>query len=234
MIHLVHLPLDPRAFAAWSSHRNLAPKGRRDDGLALHVLLSAMFGKGVLQPFRLFAPEQGRWTIYAYTDTDAASLTVTASRTAPPEMLATLPLESLRSKPLPQLQAGLRLGFDLRARPVRRQTTRQGGQERDAFQLAAEAGDGASPDRATVYRGWLAERLSGAADLADCRLSAFERQRVIRNGRTVEGPDATLQGTLVVTGADRFAAILARGVGRHCAYGYGMLMLRPLGQEVRP
>ena len=36
-----------------------------------------------------------------------------------------------------------------------------------------------------------------------------------------------MQGILTVTDSAAFAALLARGVGRHRAYGYGMLLLRP-------
>jgi CRISPR system Cascade subunit CasE len=36
-----------------------------------------------------------------------------------------------------------------------------------------------------------------------------------------------VHGTLTVTDPTTFATCLARGVGRHVAYGYGMLMLRP-------
>jgi CRISPR system Cascade subunit CasE len=41
-------------------------------------------------------------------------------------------------------------------------------------------------------------------------------------------PDATFRGTLRVDDPARFAAAaLARGVGRHRAFGFGMLLLRP-------
>ena len=43
----------------------------------------------------------------------------------------------------------------------------------------------------------------------------------------IQGPDAVLNGELVVGDPAAFASLLANGVGRHKAYGYGMLMLRP-------
>jgi CRISPR system Cascade subunit CasE len=36
-----------------------------------------------------------------------------------------------------------------------------------------------------------------------------------------------LRGELTVADPDAFSALLARGVGRHRAFGYGMLLLRP-------
>ncbi|PKP95934.1 MAG: hypothetical protein CVT76_08080 [Alphaproteobacteria bacterium HGW-Alphaproteobacteria-15] len=87
---------------------------------------------------------------------------------ATPEMLDVLPLERLRSKPMPEVFApGQRLGFDLRARPVRR--SREDGRvlERDAFLWEALTTHGDSPDgmaaagrtREAVYRDWLANRV---------------------------------------------------------------------------
>lgn len=226
MIHLMHAPIDRRAFGHWAASR-----GTADDGLALHILLAALFGKGVLQPFRLFTPSVGTWSLYAYAAQPLDELLSLAAAVAPPEMLAVLPLEKLRAKPMPAVfRAALRLGFDLRARPVRR-----GEREQDAFlweALTGHAGDragmaDAGRSREAVYRDWLADRLGNAAGLETCRLVAFQRQRVWRGGSSVEGPDATLQGTLTVQDGDGFLRLLTRGVGRHCAYGYGMLMLRP-------
>ena len=49
----------------------------------------------------------------------------------------------------------------------------------------------------------------------------------------LEGPDATVHGTMTVTDPTAFARLLAHGVGRHRAYGYGMLLLRPPGAARR-
>jgi CRISPR system Cascade subunit CasE len=64
-------------------------------------------------------------------------------------------------------------------------------------------------------------------DRADSHLVSFQRTRVQRGGRRIEGPDAVVHGTLTITDPTAFAALLARGVGRHRSYGYGMLLLRP-------
>ncbi|MCY4060014.1 MAG: type I-E CRISPR-associated protein Cas6/Cse3/CasE [Gammaproteobacteria bacterium] len=36
-----------------------------------------------------------------------------------------------------------------------------------------------------------------------------------------------MHGVLVVRESDAFAQLVRRGVGRHRAYGYGMMLLRP-------
>ena len=51
--HLVHASFSMRAFNRWAGERGLIRRGSFDEGYALHVLLSAMFGKAVLQPLPL-------------------------------------------------------------------------------------------------------------------------------------------------------------------------------------
>lgn len=238
-LHLIHLPIPPRTFAQWARDRGFGPKGTQDDGATLHILLSALFGKGVLQPFRLFAPGRGTASLYAYASQSAPELLETARMVAPPEMLAAVDIDRLRAKPMPLPRPGQRLGFDLRFRPVRRLTEGKRVRERDAFVSEACRNHPDDPqgmatagrDRRAVYRDWLTERLPGA-DLETADLVRFERLRVLRNGRALEGPDATMHGTLRVTDADAFSDTLANGIGRHRAYGFGMLLLRPAGATV--
>jgi CRISPR system Cascade subunit CasE len=86
--------------------------------------------------------------------------------------------------------------------------------------------------RETVYRDWLAARFGDAATLDPARtvMQKFHRTRVARAGRSSEGPDAIFHGELIVADPAVFESLLAHGVGRHKAYGYGMLMLRQAGR----
>ncbi|SFY44961.1 CRISPR system Cascade subunit CasE [Paracoccus pantotrophus] len=238
-LHLIHLPVPPRAFAEWARGRGFGPKGTQDDGMTLHILLSALFGKGVLQPFRLFAPDRGDGSLYAYAAQSTPELAETARMVGTPEMLAAVALDRMRGKPMPEPRAGQRLGFDLRFRPVRRLTEGGRVRERDAFVAEAcrdhpddpHGMTAAGRDREAVYRDWLAERLAGA-ELDAAELVRFQRLRVLRDGRALEGPDATMHGTLTVTDPAAFSGALASGIGRHRAYGFGMLLLRPPGAPV--
>ncbi len=44
---------------------------------------------------------------------------------------------------------------------------------------------------------------------------------------SLAGPDVSFTGVLTVADPDRFATLLAHGVGRHAAFGFGMLLLKP-------
>lgn len=237
-LHLIELPISLRALHQWAGRRKLG----EDEGLILHHLLGESFGPSALQPFRLMvAPRARDGSLYAYADQDAATLAAQAQATLTPDLAETLDLRHLRSLPRPAMWTpGQRLGFDLRLRPVIRlasplqaQTetgtplTLRKGAEVDAF-LAGALRDQAA-DREATYLDWLAARLAPAASLdrGASRLASFERSRVMREGRRIEGPDAVIHGTLTVTDPAAFADLLARGIGRHRAYGYGMLLLRP-------
>lgn len=39
-------------------------------------------------------------------------------------------------------------------------------------------------------------------------------------------PEVSFHGVLRVADADRFYSLLIRGIGRHCAFGFGMLQVR--------
>jgi CRISPR system Cascade subunit CasE len=159
------------------------------------------------------------------------------------------------SKPMPELAAGQKVGFATRVTPTVRSRApapggpeggRGHGREIDAFLAACFRDRDAVVDRAQVYRDWLAHQLSiprngagGAspATLNDFALRRFERVRLLRKEQSpgegrkrhvLERPDAVIAGTLQVGDASAFRALLARGLGRHRSFGFGMLLLRPI------
>lgn len=245
---LIHLPLDMRAFNRWAAERGLVRSGTFDEGFALHILLSSTFGKGVMQPFRLFWSARRRQaSLYGYTDQDAPALQEVANDVATPDCLAALNVTGLRTKAMrTEFPVNQRLGFDIRVRPVRRLhsatvdangRTMNKGAEVDAFVAHVmhetprqEPTSGSIARREGVYADWLAERFGDAVqlDTARCRLASFRRTRAVRgDGLGPEGPDATIHGELTIAAPQQFSRQLRRGLGRHKAFGYGMLLLRP-------
>lgn len=234
-LHLVSLPLDLRPFRQWTARRGLGT----DEGRALHHLLSETFGKGALHPFRLMvAPGASKGTLYAYTIFDKVSLGQTAGESGLPDALAVCDPAQLAAKTMPEnWTEGRRLAFDLRTRPVKRLLKPAGvfpkGAEVDAFLVEALRRFPNGPpandriEREKVYLQWLAERLGAAAAVTEARIVRLQRHTALRGGKSMEGPDVTFHGKLIIADGARFAERLAKGVGRHTAYGYGMLLLRP-------
>ena len=247
-IFMISLSVDLKELRRLGAVRGFAA----DEGRMLHHALGETFGPGILQPFRLMAAQGGAnrsASLYAYATAGEAELQQTAREVAQPEMLRLFDLDGLRVKAMPTVWTeGRNLGFDLRVRPVRRllrpmDSVEAGkplpkGAEVDVYLLdRARNGPIADDDTALAVREyryiqWLQERLKGATlDLERTRLAGFERVRTLRGPkgdiRLCEAPDAVIQGELTVIDGKVFQAQLACGVGRHKAYGYGMLLLRP-------
>jgi CRISPR system Cascade subunit CasE len=250
-LHLLHTQPDARLLAAWvARHHQRHERQPSDLGDALHGLLRAAFGEVAPQPFRYLDEHQG---LLAYTPLDTEAMRAQVAL-ADPLAAQTLGLaangqhDGYRLRPFPtQWPQGQVLGFEVRVRP----TVRAAKGERDAFLHAVERADGAPLQREAVYVQWLREHLApregvvreawqGAVDLLDdVHLVGFQRQRVVRRtqatgdearrGRVIDGPDALLKGHLRVRDPAAFAKLLARGVGRHRAFGFGMLLLSRAG-----
>lgn len=245
-LSLLRLPVNIAALARWAAARGWVQTDGFDEGRALHHLLAETFGKGVTQPFRLLVPPRCKaGNLYAYATVSHSALRDTALTIALPEILAVVDLAQMAIKPMPtNWVIGQRLGFDLHTRPVRRLNAPFAGlakgAEIDAFLtdvLRKQPGAVAETQETTreaVYVDWLAERLAGAAtlDRTATNMARFRRTRVVRGAAASEGPEATFHGTLQITDPVRFADLLVRGVGRHRAYGFGMLLLRAPGKPI--
>ncbi|MCB1939534.1 MAG: type I-E CRISPR-associated protein Cas6/Cse3/CasE [Rhodocyclaceae bacterium] len=224
---------DPRRLATWATRFGLTAGGD-DLGYALHTLLAAAFGEAAPKPFRHFGDVRGLLA-YSAHDPDALQL---AAQTAAPDVYATLGLERFATRSFPtEWASDRRVGFEVRVRPVLR--TREG-RERDIFQIAAEksGADEFDQTREAVYGEWLTHELArgDAAHIERVQLDGFRLTASLRKGNAaggkrpaqrVAGPDAVFSGELSVRDPAGFAALLARGLGRHRAFGFGMLLLRP-------
>lgn len=237
---LLRLEPDTAALAHWAT-RNGVLSADGDYGYALHALFAAAFGDLAPKPFRYLGGRQG---LLAYTTATLDNLRLNASLAAP-DVVRALGLDKLEARPFPTVwRRGQRLGFETRVRPVVRT---KDGRERDAFLHAV--GDMATPElaseqsslahRQAIYTGWLARQLGaeGAAELGNTSMQSFALTRVLRRGgcggngkrKTTQtaGPDVVVKGLLHVGEPEAFNGLLARGLGRHRAFGFGMLLLRP-------
>lgn len=232
---MVRAEVQMRELQRWMGTRRI-----EDIDRAMHALLIESFGDLAPKPFRLIASRNGSLgVLYGYGEADAAEIKELGAICADPLQNQAIPLDGIRSKPMPSVwRPGLRIGFEARIRPVVRLSRGSNGDrggERDSFQIEAmKHPRGAMPrSREAVYTDWLTQELNrrgGAqADPESIRMVSFRRLRsqFKSNCRPSEGPEAVMRGTLTVADSDAFSSLLARGVGRHRAYGYGMLLLRP-------
>lgn len=234
-LQMIRAEVNVRDFQRWMGMKRL-----QDPDHAMHCLLTECFGDLAPKPFRLVTPRGVEASVlYSYGLAGANALREAAAICADPLQSRIIPADSMDSKPMPtEWQPNKRLGFDVRIRPIIRKARGCGceGAELDAFQVKAETyPKGEMPhSREKVYAEWLScqlDRIGGASlDLERTELTSFQRTRTHRkrqSRRHSEGPDAVMRGVLTVNEPAAFNKLLARGVGRHRAYGYGMLLLRP-------
>ena len=243
-LYMMRADIDFRQFWRWAAAREIYGRGgvrggvSFDEGFAMHKLLVESFGENAPQPYRIIAPRGGlRGSLYGYSAADAAALRRAAAELACPLQAKALPPALIDSKLMPaDWHVGRRLGFEALLRPVVRSSGRG---ERDAFLRASPpygdngAAAGEAPSlangRADAYAEWLAPRLErGGARLDFAELAQFRLTRAWRMGKArALGPQALMRGALTVVDPALFYKALSGGIGKHKAYGYGMLLLRP-------
>ena len=247
-LYLARMTLDAARLMRLA-HRQNMPSDETDLGYPLHALLSELFGKGTLQPFRALERSTRAVSLLGYSRSSAQELQRHAESFADPAAYAACRWETFAVKPMPSTwPEGRRLGFEVRACPVVRlandlQTEHRGrpktyrrGSELDAWQhrrwIASEPEE---ITREQAYTEWLEQRLEEGAQLNWVQLQGFQRVRLARRSRKPDGrpwkllerPEAMLRGELTVRNAAAFSEALASGVGRHAAFGFGMVLLRP-------
>lgn len=243
-LYLMRQGIDRAALSAFAIARGASDD---DHGYALHLALRTRFGNAGPQPFRLV--EGPLPHLIGYLGDPAALHAALALPPADPMVEAVFAGDpQVRAMP-GEWRSGARYRFEVRVRPVvrfgtRRRTARAADRrawqaragEIDAFVAACEKASGDTPpDREAVYAAWLVARLDGACTLEQLALRKMRRVNTVRarhGGRGLhasETPEAVFAGTLVVADPARFAVLLAGGVGRHAAFGFGMLTLAPPG-----
>jgi CRISPR system Cascade subunit CasE len=243
---LLRLHPDLPSLLHQAATRRLLPPGS-DPGYALHAALAALLGEAAPRPFVLREPRAGP-ELLGYTSRPPDEIAALAA--LPPVgdgsgLAQALRPETISARAMPGAwRQGQRLGFTVRVRPVARvrPNGRAGGHdEHDAFAHRRRVAGENPVEREAVYRDWLARQLTrnGAAEIETARLAAYRSLHVLRrpladgarSSAVIEGPDATLSGILVVRDGAAMAQLLAHGIGRHRAFGFGMLLLAPPGSQ---
>lgn len=244
-LHLLCLRFDITRLLARGRLEKL-PLHDVDLGYLVHCQLVALFGDQAPKPFALQGV-RGRWVdLLAYGETTPDKLHDIARSSAESSVYQACSWDSLNGKAMPERwRTSSRLAFQLRACPVVRMDKEdprhRKGAEVDAFLARCWAvGSDSHVDRTTVYHEWLQGHFErrGAGKILRVELRSFHRQRLLRRtqgsqriARACERPDTLFHGTLEVGDPAAFEGLLRRGIGRHRAFGFGMLLLRPLEPE---
>ncbi len=237
---LIQLVLsDPLAFQRFARDERL-PAHAFDEGYAVHCLLGRLFGDDAPKPFAIQWNRSGE--LLAYSTLDHQDLESRAKMFAPPEAWNLVDWSRFLSKPMPaKWPEETRLTFTVKACPIVRgpsghgktAAARKSAPEVDAYLARVwRTGEGVSRDE--VYREWLEREMErdGAAHLLGARVRSFRLGRFVRrdrsrSGRRLTRPEVRFDGVVRVADSEAFNRLLGRGVGRHRAFGFGMLLLGP-------
>ena len=251
-LHLVQLVPSSAALARFAHGAGLPGD---DPGYLWHRALRDAFGTLAPQPFRSLDPGGKPVRLFGYGPADEDQLRA-ALALAAPDLDRVFPPEHIHSKVLPLPFAGGRwVAFETKVCPIVRTRSSDGARQRelDAFvHHALGMPEEPRREREPVYCDWLADRLAAAGcRLIAARMTSFRLGPLVRRRHaspaartTTEGgparrllatggrgaarrPEVVLDGVLEVTEPEVLAAGLARGIGRHRAFGFGMLLLRP-------
>lgn len=241
-LHLVKVPLRPDKLIAVARQRRI-PLRDIDDGYLCHCVLREIWQDIAPSPFVL-RDHGGIVDVWGYTRASSAELVEHARAFGDPALLGVIAdLDSVASKPMPQLSEGRCVGFRVRACPVvrlaRATNGHRAGAEVDAFLARCfSVGGDVAVSREQVYVDWLTTRLDRPettgvrvrrVGVAGMKRDRFVRrtQAAPRDTRRLERPDVEFVGELLVVDGGRFAGWLAHGVGRHRAFGFGAVILVP-------
>ena len=234
-LHMIELRPDIAALFQFFENQGLF-RNHMDHDVAygVHAWLRAAFGESAPQPFRLLMKRGRPARLLGYAREGAEGLGMRLSEFADPAVMKVCPPERMAGRTMPGHWAhGRILGFQVLCCPV----VRRGRVEKDAFLARADVeGTDSGLQRESVYGQWLRRRFGEAAEIMDVRLGGFSLRRLVRrthpgNGarkaRTLVRPSALFEGTLKVRDEAGFSGLLSGGIGRHKAFGFGMLLLRP-------
>jgi len=227
-LHMLELRLNPQALICFAQDQGVNRNRDEDLGYAAHAWLKALLQERSPKPYRLILGDNPK--LLGYSSNPGHELLEQAQTFASPLALRVTRVEDLQhAKPMPnEWRPGRRLGFEVMTCP----TSRKEGHEKDLYRHRMDwlAEDEKPPSRESLYLAWLEKQLGDAARLEAATLEKFRFISHYRRGmgqKKLERPQALLKGVLTITESSPFNQLLARGIGRHRAFGYGMLLLKP-------
>ncbi len=236
-LYMVEILIDTAALLRFAKVQSLQAAARDEDlGYTTHAWMKAAFGDLAPYPWRLLVDGHRPTRVLAYSGHGAEALQEQMRNYASPMVATVTPNRSdIASKVMPDFGAGRQLGFEVICCPVGRRSNPR--VEKDVFLMRADHAEPGTLDRTQVYKDWIRTQLEeGDGVLLDeANLEGFRFVHQVRKdqagstGRrqnTIVRPQALFRGRLTVQNPDGFRTLLLRGVGRHRAFGYGMLLLR--------
>jgi CRISPR system Cascade subunit CasE len=251
-MYLHRLTMNSARVRDYATRRHLA-RHDADDGYVMHAALVAVFGESAPKPFAL-EHELDAVRLEARDPVVLLHSALTREQLeerADEEQGRMIDWRRSSTRVLPALPAGREVAFHARVAPVVRSRcgaapapgkARAKSTEMDAYLAAKQRSETGEVNRVEVYREWLARCLGDTATVVAFELRDSRVERVVRRGyrgaehREVHAlslPLAVMRGVVRVEDEDGFRALVERGLGRHRAFGYGLMLVGDVALQAR-
>jgi CRISPR system Cascade subunit CasE len=212
---MIKLPILLSELMKWAKDHHLSFSERHDLGYVLHAALKASFPENTPSPFVLEGNDVLAYSSQDLSHSQAVCPIFEASR--------------IESKTMPETwQAGAFFRFQVRICPV----IREKNTEHDIFHKKKREGDHREP----IYAFWLKQQFEkeNAVSILETQMISYqgiclERRDQSRAFKSIPRPEAVFQGVLQIRDPQAFQTLLSRGIGRHRAFGFGMILLKAYG-----
>ena len=240
-LFMIQMQLDIRKIYIQASAVKLLKPGV-DEGYYLHQQIAEMFGENVFSSFFLLGQSHGWLNVLGYSQYGANDLKRRAQEFSTPFRYGVCNWDTFSGKPMPSdWPVGQAYRFSVKTCPVVRLSSGNGvfkkGAEVDAYVARVSSSSTPKLTRESVYKKWLEEvfERSSAVRSLQVRLEGFRLSRLLRrshgerrSAKVIERPEARMNGVLEIADSEKFNEFLRKGVGRHNAFGFGMLLLKPM------
>lgn len=253
-LSMIDIQINEKELVKFAQYQRINTVRDEDMGYAVHAWLMAAFGDVAPKPYRFMTPKRRAkptdvLRLFAYTCHTPSALKKALDKADPRILAVSSNTDVFAFKAMPaQWRQGASYDFEALACPVTRRGKPNCGDkktnnEKDVFLRAIDRAkalgqDTDQLDRCKVYCDWLVGQMGNCVAINDLRVEGFRRVSMLRktrdreesgkrNQQKLERPLVLFTGTLEVANADGFSSLLARGVGRHRAFGCGMILLRP-------
>ena len=244
-LYMARFPVDQRRLYEFARRRGIS-LDVSDAGYTLHCILTELFGPEFAPKPYAAQPATGAiLPVLAYTGLTKNELEARAKECSINGTYSLVDWNGFSVKAMPaHWLAGRQFGFEVRVCPVERKNkagefNRHAGAEVDVY-LGHVFKHKKDIDRGMVYGQWTKSMMekplpehAQAVRVIEITTRGFRRVTFIRRDRdrkavSKERPEAFVTGILEVADSAAFAALLQRGIGRHRAFGFGMLLLKPV------
>lgn len=236
------LLFDTKRFFDFAARRGLL-NGESDSGYAVHSLLGELFQDLAPKPFFISNWDKRFFTLLFYSDSTREDFMNQARLFSDPSCYSVVDWDRFDQKPLPEKwNPGLKLGFDVRVCPVKRKKAVEGfrtqnGAEIDAYlsYLENRDKDQAIQTRFQVYEEWVRKQLEESEvkclkiETKSFKLISLQRRNNEREIKSyITRPEAFVNGVIEIINPESFSQLMKRGIGRHRAFGFGMILLKSM------